>query len=405
MPSLADRLNALGLKKGSEIQKPEREEHLPLVDVVNGISVENQFGNIVVVEKLFPYGYQHGDIQISKEIDIEHIHNTGGLKGQVNTLHQLIFLDTETTGLSGGTGTLAFLIGLARFTQEGLKLTQFIIVDPTDEAAMLLALSNYASDAQGLVTFNGKSFDIPLLRTRFTLNRLPFPFVNWGHLDLLFLARRIWKQRLVSRSLKDLEMEILHIPRSEDEVPGWMIPEIYFNYLRSGDASQIANVVYHNAMDIVSLAALYIAITGMLERDLFSSHLPGLDVFSIGQIYENIGEKDKAIRIFEYCLEQHQLDLPKRRELISRLAMLYKKQQFLDKAVVLWIKNGNEGDVDSCIELAKYFEHEKKDIASAMEWTVSATAYLENSSLPRYRLKIIKKELLSRKERLEKRKK
>ena len=403
MPSLADRLNALGLKKGNEILKTEPKLHPSLDEVVKGVSIENQLGSVVVVEKIFPYGYRHGDIEISKNVELEQIHSTGGLNGQINNLTQLVFLDTETTGLSGGTGTIAFLVGLARFDQEGLKLTQFIIKDPTDEPAMLLALSNYAADAQGMVTFNGKTFDLPLLKTRYTLNRMPFQMVNWGHLDLLFLSRKIWKQRLPSRSLKDLETEILHIPRTEDEVPGWMIPEIYFNYLRTGDASQIANVVYHNAMDIVSLAALYITITKLLEEDLFSYKIPDLDIFSIGQIYENIGEKHKAMEIYEHCLARNKLPQLKKRELAFRLSILYKKQQIFDKAVVLWSKNGNDGDFESCVELAKYFEHEEKDALTALKWTNQAVLYLESADLPRYKIKMIQKELLVRKNRLEKR--
>jgi len=315
----------------------------------------------------------------------------------------MIFLDTETTGLSGGTGTLAFLVGMARFDDDGLKLTQFLVEDPSEEPAMLLEFANQTADIEAVVTFNGKSFDMPLLKSRYVLNRMPIPFGEWGHLDLLHLSRRIWRQRLASRSLKDLEHEILHIPRSEDEVPGWMIPEIYFNYLRSGDASQIANVVYHNAMDIVSLAALYFAITQMFDDDLFSNKYHSWDVFAIGQLFEDIGEINKSILIFEHCLGLDDIEHSKKLEINTRLAKLYKKSDNWEKAKVLWEVNGNNGDIEACVELAKYYEHELRDVQNAFAWTHLAEANLEKSTIVRYKKKAIQSELKVRKLRLEKR--
>lgn len=403
MPSLRDRLSNLGLKRGTELQVPSSKVRISMAELLNGTSFENQFGKVVIVEKSYPYGYQHGIVQFYDQVDTNTIHKAGKLSTNTTNLKKLVFLDTETTGLAGGTGTLAFLIGVARFDDNGLRLTQFLIEDPSDEPAMLLALSNYGLDIEAVVTFNGKSFDMPLIKTRYLLNRMPYPFSEWGHLDLLHLSRRIWRQRLANRSLKDLEVEILHLPRSEDEVPGWMIPEIYFNYLRTGDASQIANVVYHNAMDIVSLAALYINITHMLDQDLFSNHLHELDVFAIGQVYENIGEIEKATHIYEHCLENKHLSTQKRIEISSKLALLYKKQTYWEKSVPYWISNGNNGDLESCVELAKFFEHESRDPKKALEWTIQAEVYLEQAGFPKHKKLSWKKALSIRKNRLEKR--
>jgi uncharacterized protein YprB with RNaseH-like and TPR domain len=334
---------------------------------------------------------------------MQSIQKAGKVENKIENLKKLVFLDTETTGLAGGTGTLVFLIGMARFDDQGLKLTQYLVEDPSQESAMLLALSNYGADVEAVVTFNGKSFDMPLLKTRYLLNKLPIPFSNWGHLDLLHLSRRIWKMRLPSRSLKDLEQEILHIPRSDEEVPGWMIPEIYFDYLRTGDATQIANVVYHNAMDIVSLAALYLMITRMLDQDLFSGQIHDLDVFSIGQLYESIGEIDKAAKIYEHCYLTNRMSEQNKLELSSKLALLYKKQFQWDKALPHLLSNGKSGDIDSCIELAKFFEHVSKEEKKALEWTIQAEIYLASSNLNRYQKKTVQNQLLTRKIRLEKR--
>lgn len=406
MPSLLDRLNTLGLKKGTELAPPKPKARM--INMVDAIGVgartfENQQGKVVIAEKSYPYGYMHGIVEFTDMVNVDAIHKAGRLNNSTDNLKKMIFLDTETTGLSGGTGTLAFLVGIARFDDEGLKLTQFLVEDPSEEPAMLLEFANQTADIEAVITFNGKSFDMPLLKSRFVLNRLPIPFTEWGHLDLLHLSRRIWRQRLASRSLKDLEQEILHIPRSEDEVPGWMIPEIYFNYLRSGDASQIANVAYHNAMDIVSLAALYFAITKMLEEDLYSNKLHNLDVFAIGQLYEVIGEVSKSISIYEHCLSFVNIEQSKKQEIYSRLAKLYKKSANWEKAKELWETNGNCGDIDACIELAKYYEHELRDVANAFVWTHLAEANLENSNIVRYKKKVIESDLKVRRLRLEKR--
>ncbi|MDO9120664.1 MAG: ribonuclease H-like domain-containing protein [Anaerolineaceae bacterium] len=406
MPSLMDRLNTLGLKKGTEVDQPKaKANNTSMVDAIGECArtIENQLGNVVMVEKSYPYGYMHGVIEFEDMVNVESIHKAGRLNNGVDNLKKMIFLDTETTGLSGGTGTMAFLVGIARFDDEGLKLTQFLVEDPSEEAAMLLEFANQTSDIEAVITFNGKSFDMPLLKSRYVINRLPIHFTEWGHLDLLHLSRRIWRQRLASRSLKDLEIEILNIPRSEDEVPGWMIPEIYFNYIRSGDASQIANVVYHNAMDIVSLAALYFAITQMLDKDLFTSKLHSWDVFAIGQLYEVIGEVNKSITIYEHCLQLIDIEQSKKQEINSRLAKLYKKTACWQKAKVLWETNGNSGDIEACIELAKYYEHEMRDVPNAFVWTHLAEANLENSNIIRYKKKAIQSELKVRRLRLEKR--
>jgi len=403
MPSLVERLGNLGIKKGSQINHPQKNQYLSLEEVLNATAKENQSGKVLIVEKTYPYGYRHGEVEFVKEVDTDFIHQAGKIQNETSALEKLVFLDTETTGLSGGTGTLAFLIGIAWFNNDGFKLVQLVIDDPSEEPAMLLELANLIEGKEAVVTYNGKSFDIPLIRSRYILNRLPFPFIDWGHLDLLHLSRRIWRHRLSSRTLKDLEQEILHIPRSDDEVPGWMIPEIYFNFLRTGDGSQLSNVVYHNAMDIISLAALYLSISNMLDRDLFSDKVKIEDAFAIGKIFQEIGDFHKSQEIYEYCLSSIQMDNIYKIEIQSRLATFHKKEKNWEMAASYWQENGLSGDIDACIELAKYFEHELRDPDQALEWTLKAEENLEKSSLLRYKKRIIKSSLLVRKKRLEKR--
>src|SRR4030067_1036414 len=138
--------------------------------------------------------------------------------------------------------------------------------DPFEEPAMLLALEEFLAPCKTLVTFNGKSFDAPLLTTRYTLQGWPSPMGRMAHIDLLHLARRLWRDRLPSRTLSNLEVQILGAQRSEEEIPGWMIPQMYFDFLRDGDARPMKRVFYHNEMDVLSMAALLNLVVNLLEN-------------------------------------------------------------------------------------------------------------------------------------------
>lgn len=193
------------------------------------------------------------------------------------------------------------------------------------------------------------------------------------------------------------------MPRSSEEVPGWMIPGIYFDYLRTGDASKVANVVYHNEMDIVSLTALYLKISKMMDEDLFSGNLPILDIYSIGQVFEVIRESAKAKNIYEHCLNSVLITREIKCEINHRLASIYKKETDWQKALPLWEYNAKLGDYDANLELAKYYEHIIREPMEALNWTVTAESALEKGVIPKYKKNSLLKELSVRKNRLENR--
>ena len=168
---------------------------------------------------------------------------------------RLVYLDTETTGLAGGTGTCAFLIGIGTLEGTQFVVRQFFLRDYPEEKAILHALAEILGGFDGLVTYNGKTFDIPLLETRYALARQKSPFGRMLHLDALHPARRLWRLRLESCKLQDLESAVLGIER-EGDIPGSEIPAIYFDYLREGDARGLQPVFHHNALDIMTLAAI-----------------------------------------------------------------------------------------------------------------------------------------------------
>jgi uncharacterized protein YprB with RNaseH-like and TPR domain len=169
-------------------------------------------------------------------------------------LTRALYLDTETTGLAGGTGTVAFLVGLGRFEQGVLCLEQLIVPNLGDEAPVLARLAERIAAASCVVTYNGKSFDWPLLRTRFVMSRLPVPALPL-HIDLLHAARSLWKQRFDSLRLTEVEREVLSFTREHD-IPGSEIPARYFQFLRDGQTDRLAPVLEHNQNDLIALAAL-----------------------------------------------------------------------------------------------------------------------------------------------------
>ena len=179
-----------------------------------------------------------------------------GWNGRAFDIGRCLFLDTETTGLSGGAGTIAFQIGIGYFTPSGFVVEQFLMRDYAQEAPMLQALSTLMKRFSVLCTFNGRTFDVPLLKSRFLMNRMKddcFPAV---HADVLYPARRIWKLRLKRCTLGHLEEQLLHVQR-EDDLPGALVPQTFFQYLKDGDFSPLERILEHNKQDIVSLAQLF----------------------------------------------------------------------------------------------------------------------------------------------------
>src|SRR6202030_1976482 len=221
-----------------------------------------------------------------------------------------LFLDTETTGLAGGTGTYAFLIGLAWWDAGALQVEQFFMRDFGEEHAILHEVASRLAERPVLVTFNGKSFDWPLLENRFTMTRsIPVPRLA-AHLDLLHPARAVWKLRLGTVRLVELERQVLDAVRlgwnRQDDVPSSMIPQFFFCYLRGRSPLPLAGVVRHNAMDLRGLAALYTKLNSLLDCQ-HGDETEALDLFGLSRYLQRRGEPGKAESI---CLAARNRGLP-----------------------------------------------------------------------------------------------
>jgi uncharacterized protein len=384
MPSLADKLKSLGVKTGSEISTPPQVDSHSIDSVVAGSFHSTQRGDAFVAEQIFAEDYLHGEVSHLVKSPLTLISEwANDVRITELPIHKFAFLDTETSGMAGGTGTYAFLVGVGRFVDGKFNLQQFFLRDPSEEPAMLESLIHFLAPCEALVTFNGKAFDAPLLRTRYSLHRIPVPFSDYAHLDLLPLARRLWRDRLPSRALKYLEEHVLGFTRASEEVPGYEIPWLYFDYLRTGDARPLGGVFYHNAMDVVAMAALLGHISDMFADPYNGRIEHGLDFIALGKLYEDLNHWDEAARLFERGLESG-LDESDFGVAVKRLSILQKKRGDVERALHLWEQAAKQGHVYAHIELAKYYEHQKRDMKAAIKWTKFARKEAERADLPTY---------------------
>jgi tetratricopeptide (TPR) repeat protein len=243
--------------------------------------------------------------------------------------------------------------------------------DPLEEPAQLAALTEFLKDCAVLVSFNGKSFDVPLLNTRYISNGQASPLADLAHLDLLPLARRLWRDRLPSRALGQLEQAILQASRTQEDIPGWLIPGVYFDYLRSGDARPLKGVFYHNAMDVLAMAGLLNHMTHLLDHPLDGRIKHAVDVAAVAKLFEALGDFEKAIQLYEHSLAQ---DLPEENywDSLQRLSFIYKRQGDWSAAVELWQQAAAGRQLYAYVELAKFYEHQRRDYQQAAHWTRSA---------------------------------
>jgi uncharacterized protein YprB with RNaseH-like and TPR domain len=375
---LRDKLRQLGVTKGmakeeAKVRPPRRHRRRNSIEsLVDGQLVESPLGRAFVAQERYTLDHRHGNRPLA-----------GLLKQQAAVAAQLgrepklaevdlsraVLLDTETTGLSSGTGTLAFLVGIGTFEEEAFQLRQFFLCDPDEEAAMLAALSDVMQDQQAIITFNGRGFDLPLLQTRYTLARMRPDWLGLPHLDLLPPARRVWRERLVSCALSSLEVNILGVRRTQDDVPGFEIPQMYQQYLLTGDASDMLRVMYHNRQDILSMVTLATQLCRMFSDPFDDEEREPADLVSLGRWYDDLGLTEQAERAFRAALER-EAHVPA----LFHLGYLLKRQERREEALAIWqrLAESDTSDVTAHVELAKHFEWHAGDVKSAIVWTRAA---------------------------------
>jgi uncharacterized protein YprB with RNaseH-like and TPR domain len=362
--SLKARLERLVAVAAVKERERRREKvPVPLEELVDGLRVENERGEFFRVDSSVHLEVRHGDVPLSRVHAIDPL-TVGVLTAEPQLesfdLREAVFLDTETTGLAGGAGTAAFLIGVGWFEGERFRVRQYFMRDYHEEAALLHGLAAELARFERLVTFNGKMFDVPLLDARFRLNRSRFPLGDAPHLDLLHPARRLWKARLESCRLQSLEAGLMGLRRHGD-IPGEEIPQVYFDWVRRKDARMLARVFDHNRQDIVSLAALAVHACRWVEEGCAED---ARDVYSLARVLERA-------RLFERSEAEYQraLDLgpgPLRGKTLLRLAWRAKRRGEHERALALWAEAGEAGEPEAWRELAMHHEHRGRDYEAAL---------------------------------------
>jgi len=319
---------------------------------------------------------------------------------------QWLFLDTETTGLAGGTGTYAFLVGLAWWDAGGLEVEQLFLRDYSEEHAVLETLAARLAERRVLVTFNGRSFDWPLLETRYRMTRRIQASAPAAHLDLLHPARQLWRLKLGSVRLMELEQHVLGPIdwHREGDIPGALIPQAYFSYLRGGGPEALSQVFRHNQMDLRGLAALATRLISLLTDPAATAD--ALELYGLSRLVERRGAPEEARGLYERALAAglpEEADRAARRE----LARLAKREHDFDRATALWedILGETREGLDAYEQLAIYYEHRARAPERALELTREALAALriagQRGSVPAALYRRLRERLGRRLERLE----
>lgn len=333
----------------------------PVENVLGGAIVETDGGEILVVRREYPLDHRHGRHGLASAMapPAHLLRLLARSDGDLPDARRLLFLDTETTGLAGGTGTYAFLVGVGHVDDDRFVVSQYLMRDLDEEPALLAALGPLIQRASAIVSFNGSGFDVPLLETRFVLARRPWP-VLLTHLDLLHPARRVWGRALDDCRLQTLERAVLGVERADD-VPGAFIPSIYFAFLRSRQAAPLARVLAHNRDDVLSLAGL---LAWLVEAHASATLRPH-ELAGLGALWDGV-DVDRSVALYRAALAAGlRGQLAQRVRL--RLAWWEKRRARWTDACALW-ETATAADIFDhrpWEELAKFHEHRGRDAESA----------------------------------------
>ncbi len=377
--NIRDKLKKLdtGSEKNKSKFKKEKTQKKSIVSTLGGKLRENDEGCFYKYEKKYSLNYKHGrhclhKINKCKLDNLRHLFNKE-FNDPFNC-EDLLFIDTETTGLAGGTGTVPFMVGLGYFSENNFIVEQLFMRDFDEEFALLRELKKIISSYPVIVSFNGKSFDLPLLETRLVMNKCDKFKISF-HFDLLHASRRLWSY-LNSCSLHNLENKKLNISRN-NYLPGSEVPEIYFNYLQNKDPEVLRPVFKHNLIDIISLVTLLNHLNIVLDSEE-ECELESRELFNLGKIFEKEKKIKKSVKYYEKSRKKCETSYLMT-DIEIKLSWQYKRLESWVKAVNIWEKmiTENRGELFPYIELAKYYEHQVNKYSKAAEYTEKGLDYLQ----------------------------
>ena len=392
MTSLAARLRGVirpgGVVGGSEGLPLQGPPVADVADTLGGEWQEDDGQRYLTVDRKYPPGHRHGDVAICDGAPDAsgvwpRVHLLGGLAAPPA---RPLFLDLETTGLAGGAGTYAFLVGCGWFDGATFRVRQFFLSGFGAERALLAAVAELATRADAVITYNGKSFDLPLMETRYVLQRMVAPFAGLPHLDMLHPARRLWRsddEGAPGCRLSELEQSLCGFER-EGDVPGFEIPARYFHYVRSGDARGLAAVLEHNRLDLLSLAM----VTGYAAQMLASgpsAARTAREAIGMGRIFERAGLTRDAHAAYARAADLP-ADAPTCAEALRGCAVLARRERRFDEAASFWRRLLDLAGCppsaarEAAEALAVHHEHRARDLEVARRFALQSLQFRNSAS-------------------------
>jgi uncharacterized protein len=380
MSSIADRLRGivrpggsreLGVSnrlraEGASAEGQDPPYTVDAAEILDGEWMKSGQHRFLVVERTYAPGHRHGSSCVADGLPPDEGWSRLGLLAGAPCGSNLLFIDLETTGLAGGAGSYAFIVGCGWFERGRFHVRQFLLSSFASERALLEAVGEVAGTVDALVTYNGKSFDLPLIETRFALNRLPTPFAEMPHVDMLHHARRLWNSQDDRHRLSSLESSLLGHDR-EGDVPGFEIPSRYFHYVRTGDARPLDAVLEHNRRDLLSLALLTARAAQLLDEGATAA-TTAREALGIGRLYERSGMTSDALVCYARAVE---MASGVGAEALYAHAMLLRRMRRHAAAAEVWQRLLELGECPPRLEreaaeaLAVHHEHRLRSLLSA----------------------------------------
>jgi len=385
---IRDLLEQKGLLNKPEPLKLVRAHARSLEEVVPGTWREIAGMRCFYTENAYDLSHQHGSHCLHEVLQVPAETWSPFLIPGSSTpldIRNAIFLDTETTGLGQHPTTFVFMVGIGCFEDKQFLVRQYMMPDFGSEEGLLEALAYDLTGHQGLVSYNGRCFDWPLLEMRYLLNRKSTPIAPHPHLDLLPLARRLWRRRLGSCALSALENSLLGIQRSANDVPGYLIPQLYIEYIEQQNPEPLAGVFYHNQLDILSMVAMMAAAGGTLAALQNPARADEVDFLALGALFNRLGQSDEALRALRLAAESSP-DKADKMLAYKHWSLLLKRLGQWEQAAYIWEQQLGEDDIYPYLELAKYYEHRLRDPGAAAQVVQQAIVWLQSPRSPLSRL-------------------
>ena len=371
-----------------------------VADVLGGRVVANGFGRALIIDRRYESDRFHGtrrvgDCEVPDGDTLRLLDPTLAPPDSAGARERTLFVDLETTGLSGGAGTVAFLVGCGWFDLGAFQVRQFLLTSYAHERALLDAVASCFDAASLLVTYNGKTFDVPVMETRWMFHRMRMPLEEVRHFDMLHPARRLWRARSDSAGLRDapqamanddggcrlgtLERVLCDVARVGD-VPGLEIPGRYFRFLRSGDARPLEPVLEHNRLDLISLAAVAAHAVQLVETG-HEGCRDAAEALALGRVYERAGCVDRALAAYRSAAGESAAHVDVTAEALYRLGVRFRRDRRFAEAADCWrrlldlkqSRYGRRGTLLAPLRqvaveaLAIHHEHRERDYAGAKE--------------------------------------